>query len=209
MKKWTIAFCCTLLATTASAQSIFEKLKISKSESEKEDTVELKAFHSGIQQVLLDYPYNFKHVTGNLLEGWGQYDKYQSNIVIPNTIECFIEHYNSGLDTTASWNAIVVRTEAREEAEYFYKQINRRLRSCKVRVIDGSVYYLTGDYHEIIENADFATTRYRFQTADERFRHFYVNLEISYEIYEWVVKLYMGRKIDDADMRPDWWTGNE
>ncbi|WP_126971531.1 hypothetical protein [Gynurincola endophyticus] len=209
MKKLTCLLLVITVGLNSSAQSLFSKFKTQKEVAEIEDSTELKRFHSGLQEVLLDFPYNFKHVKANLLEGWGDYEKFQSKIVLPNSIECYVENYNSGLDTSASWNAILLRTELKEEAQYLYKKINSRLRSCKIKVVDGSIYYLDGEFDEMTDEKDFVTSKYQFQTADRRFRNFYVNLELSYDVYEWRVSVYMGSKVADADMRPDWWQGND
>lgn len=205
MKKlFCFIFIC-IIGLNLSAQSLFSKFKTNKEIVEIEDSTELKNFHAGLQEVLLDFPYNFKNIKAQLLESLGEYEKYQSRIILPNSINCFVENFNSGLDTTASWNAELLRTELKEEALYLYKKMNGRLKSCKIRVVDGSVYYLSGEFDEFTEDKDFVITKYKFQTADERFRNFYVNLELSYDIYEWRVSVYMGSKVGDADMRPDWW----
>lgn len=206
MRKLTVLLLIMGIVFQLEAQNLFSKLKVTKP-LEVEDSVELMRFQAGLQEVLLDFPYNFKNVKAELMESLGDYEKYQSKIILPNSIVCYVENFNSGLDTTASWNAELLRSEIKEEAVYLYKKINNRLKSCKVRVVDGSVYYLVGEFNEYTEDKDFVTTRYKFQTADERFRDFYVNLELSYDIYEWKVNVYMGSKKRDADIRPDWWNG--
>jgi virulence-associated protein VapD len=112
--------------------------------------------------------------------------------------------YHSELDTTASWQALMFRSEGFRQAATAYKRLYHQLKQCRLKMVDGSVYYLDGNYEEATEDNDFITSALKIETADERFREFHIELELLFKMDEWVVNVNMVSKKKDSDMRPDW-----
>lgn len=164
-------------------------------------------FIRAVETILSDFPYNYKHITGDLLEQTGDWHQYASTVTLPGAENCLIGLYHSELDTTASWQALMFRSETYGKAAAAYKRTYQQLKQCHLRMVDGSVYYLAGDYEPASESLDFVTTAFRIQTADERFREFHVELELLYQMDEWIVNVNMVSKKKDNEIRPDWMTG--
>lgn len=164
-------------------------------------------FVKAIETILSDFPYNYKHITGELVEATGDWQQFASTVTIPGAENCLIGQYHSELDTTASWQALMFRGETFSQAAATYKRLYRQLKQCHLRMVDGSVFYLDGDYEEAAEEMDFVTSALQIHTADERFREFKIELEMLYKMDEWVVNINMVSKKKDSEVRPDWMTG--
>jgi len=163
-------------------------------------------FVKAVETILSDFPYNYKHITGELVEATGDWQQFASKVTIPGAETCLIGQYHSELDTTASWQALMFRGETFAQAAAAFKRLYRQLKQCRLKMVDGSVFYLDGDYEEATEEMDFVTSALKIQTADERFREFKVELEMLYKMDEWVVNINMVSKKKDSEVRPDWMT---
>jgi len=162
------------------------------------------AFTKAVETILGDFPHNYKHITGDLVLAQGEWEHYASTITLPGAISCIVGRYHSVLDTTASWQALMFSSEEFNEAATVYKQLFHQLNACKVKMVDGSVYYLDGKLETATEAMDFVTSTFKVKTGDERYRLFKVELELLYQLNEWVVNINMVSKKNDKDMRPDW-----
>ena len=185
-----------LLAVMVMSLSVHAQFKMDKDPS--------PAFIKAVETILGDYPYNYRHITGELVEATGDWHQYASTVTLPGSESCLIGVYHSALDTTASWQALMFRSETFNKAASAYKRLYQQLKHCRLKMVDGSVYYLDGDYEEATEDLDFITSALKIQTADERFREFHVELELLYKLDEWVVNVNMVSKKKDDEMRPDW-----
>lgn len=161
-------------------------------------------FVKAVETILSDFPYNYRHITGELVDATGDWHQYASTVTLPGSETCLVGVYHSELDTTASWQALMFRSETFGKAASAYKRLYHQLNHCRLKMVDGSLYYLEGDYEEASEGMDFITTALKLQTSDERFREFYVELELLYKLDEWVVNVNMVSKKKDSEVRPDW-----
>ncbi|NML22148.1 hypothetical protein HHL16_14790 [Pseudoflavitalea sp. G-6-1-2] len=164
-------------------------------------------FSKAVEAILGDFPYNYKHLTGDLVLQEGELQHYASTVNLPGAETCIIAHYNSGLDTTASWAALMYHTEEFEDASKEYRRLFNQLNKCKLKMVDGSAYYLEGDFDEPATEKDFVISEFKIQTADERYKLFKVELEMLYKIDHFVVNINFVTRKKDADQRPDWWSG--
>lgn len=164
-------------------------------------------FVKAMETILSDFPYNYRHIKGELVEATGDWHQYASMVSLPGSESCVVGFYHSELDTTASWQALMFRSETFGKAAAAYKRLYQQLSRCRLKMVDGSMYYLDGDYEEASEEADFITSALKIRTADERFREFQVELELLYKLNEWVVNVNMVSKKKDDEVRPDWMIG--
>lgn len=164
-------------------------------------------FGKAVEMILGDFPYNYKHLTGDLLLQEGELWQYTPTVNLPGSQNCVIAHYHSALDTTASYQGFMFQTEEYEAAAKEYNRLFRQLKGCKLRMVDGSVYYLDGEFDEPAEEKDFVVSLLKIQTADDRFKLFKVELEMLYKIDHFEVNINFITRKKDEDQRPDWWTG--
>ncbi|WP_315822057.1 hypothetical protein [Paraflavitalea speifideaquila] len=188
-----------LLACMAMSFSVHAQLKMDRDPS--------PGFIKAVETILGDFPYNYKHITGELVEATGDWHQYASTVILPGSETCVVGLYHSELDTTASWQALMFRSETFGKAAAAYKRLYQQLKLCRLKMVDGSIYYLDGDYEAASEETDFITSALTIQTADERFREFHIELELLYKLDEWVVNVNMVSKKKDSEVRPDWMTG--
>lgn len=174
-----------LLCTQSSAQSFF--------------AVGNTSFSRAFETVLMDYPNNFHNISGELLISQGEYEHYASTVTLPGALSCVVGRYHSIDDSTASWQAIMFRSEEYSVAEEEYRKLFRQLKSSPITVVDGSKYYLQGDLQPALESMDFNITTLVFGTADRRFKDFKVELELLNDFEGWVININMvKRKPDDS-----------
>src|SRR5438132_1557514 len=95
-------------------------------------------FSKSIETILGDFPYNYKHIVGDLVLTEGEFEQYASTVTLPGAETCVIGYYHSALDSTASWQALMFRGEEFEKAAKEYKRLFHQLNRCKLRMIDGS-----------------------------------------------------------------------
>ncbi|MBO9632013.1 MAG: hypothetical protein J7578_02770 [Chitinophagaceae bacterium] len=164
-------------------------------------------FGKAVEMILGDFPYNYKHLTGELVLQEGELWQYTPTVNLPGAENCVIAYYHSALDTTASYQCFMYKTEEYEAAAKEYQRLFRQLKGCKLRMVDGSVYYLDGELDEPAEEKDFVVSLLKIQTADDRFKLFKVELEMLYKIDHFVVNINFITRKKDEDQRPDWWTG--
>jgi hypothetical protein len=191
MKSLSCACIALMLFVNVSAQSLFTKASSGFSKAP-------TGFAKALQTILLDYPNNFHGINGELLISQGEYEHYASTVTIPGAESCVIGRYHSYADTTASFQAVLYRTDNFEEASKQYRSLFKQLKSSPITLIDGSKYYLNGEMGKLDESLDFTVSTMVFPHADRRYYDFKVELELLYQMHEWVINLNMGkRKKDD------------
>jgi hypothetical protein len=167
------------------------------------------SFSKPMTSVLMDYPYNFRNISGELELAQAEIENYVSRVSLPGAAHCVVTRYHSDLDTTASWQALMFSDEDFEKAAKQYQQIYKQLSNSTIRMIDGSPFYLKGKYEAAKEEMDFVTSTLKLQTADIRFKNVRVEVELLYRMSEWVVYVHVGSKEDDDKVRPSWMEGEE
>src|SRR5690349_24699085 len=64
-------------------------------------------FLRAVEIVLADFPYNYNHITGDLVLSQGEFEQYASTVSLPGSLSCLVGRYHSELDSTASWQAVM------------------------------------------------------------------------------------------------------
>lgn len=200
----TLAFA-SMAMLSAHAQMNFIKKVKSLASSEPVVTVS-PAFSNSLEKIVMDFPQNFWNISGSLSVSQGEFEQYRSLECLPGAESCIIGRYHSVRDTTASWQAVMAKTESFEEAAIEYRNLYRQLKSSPITMVDGSKFYLAGNYNQPTEEMDFTVTSLIFDYPDRRFRDFKVELELQYELHQWVIYINMVSRKKDEDVRPDWMT---
>jgi hypothetical protein len=157
-----------------------------------------QSFHGTVDSVLRDFPYNLRHITGDLVLAQGEFENYASTVELPGAESCIITRWHSDEDSTVSWQARMYKGEDFAEASKRYSDLFRQLKGCYLKLVDGSVFYLTGDWEPATEEAPFTTSTLRVQTGDERYREVKVEVELVYLVTEWAVHVnIVSKKRDD------------
>jgi hypothetical protein len=195
MKPTTALIICLLATTISYAQSPTKARKGNFSET--------------MTAVLKDFTFNYKNIAGELVLSQGEIDNYASNIELDGAESCMITRYHSALDTTASWQAVMGHYEQYAQAAKAYNTFYRNLNNVNVKLIDGSILFLKGNYEAPKEELQFVTSALRLQTGDDRYKNLKVELELLYEMSDWVININVVTKEDDDKVRPDWMGKND
>ena len=96
-------------------------------------------FPDAIDAVLGDLPNNLRLVTGALILADVEVDRYASLVIVPGAENCIVTRYHSREDSTASWQARMYSGGDFGAASLKYQQVYQQLKTCYVRLPDGSV----------------------------------------------------------------------
>ena len=157
-----------------------------------------QSFHGVIDSVLRDFPNSLRHITGDLVLAQGEFENYASTVELPGAESCTITRWHSIEDTTASWQARMYKGEDFSVASKQYECLFRQLKGCYLRLVDGSKFFLVGDWEPAKEEAPFTTSTLRVQTGDERYQEVKVEVELVFLVTDWAVNVnIVSKKRDD------------
>jgi len=155
-------------------------------------------FPEVIQTVLTDFPFNLRHITGELVLAQGEFENYASIVQLQEAQHCTITRYHSVDDTTVSWQAKMNRYDEFAAASHQYQELYKKLEHCYLRLVDGSIVYLQGVWEPAKEEAAFTTSTLRLTTGDWRYKEVKVELELVFLLTEWEVNInILTKKRDD------------
>lgn len=155
-------------------------------------------FPKAMEAVLHDYTGNFYNISGELVAKEVETESYISTIQLPGAAECLVTRYHSKEDISASWQAKMFRGEEFGQATRQYKEFYNRLKSCYLRLQDGSNIYLKGEWEEPKEENAFTVSIFRLATTDLRYSELKIELEILYQLDQWVVNINVASKKKDT-----------
>ena len=184
--------------TRADTLAILDSL--SRADSLLHARVKVVAFPSAIDSVLRDFPYNLRHITGELVLAQGEFENYASLVMVPEAQSCVVTRYHSADDTTASWQAKMFNSDDFDEANREYQQLYRQLKTCYVKFVDGSIFYLEGQWEPAKSGASFTTSTLRLMTGDWRYKDVKVELELVYLLADWAVNINIVSKLRDDEV---------
>ena len=162
--------------------------------------VRIVPFADAIDAVLGDWPNNLRYVTGELILAEGEVDRYASLVVVPGAENCVITRYHSAEDSTASWQAKMYSGGDFSAASLRYQQLYQQLKTCYVRMPDGSIYFLDGIWEPARDGFTFTTSRLKIRSNDWRYRDVEVELEIVYQLADWAVNINIVTKKPDDEI---------
>jgi len=156
-------------------------------------------FSEKIERVIHDFPNNFRNITGEPLLIQAEFENYSSLVLLPDAQSCVITRYHSLEDTTASWQAFMLRMEDFEKAQKQYRQLYNQLKDCYLLRTDGSAIYLKGEWHEPREENVFTTSTLKLENDNWPYGDMQIVVELLYQAGEWLVDIHIdNKKKDDA-----------
>lgn len=162
--------------------------------------IRVLSFPAAINAILKDFPYNLRNITGELVLAQGEFENYASIVELPGAENCIVTRYHSADDTTASWQAKMFSGDDFDQAARTYHDLFRKLQGCYLRLVDGSVVYLHGDWEPAKEGASFTTSTLRLITGDWRYKDVKVELELIYQLADWAININIVTKKRDDEV---------
>lgn len=156
------------------------------------------AFSQSISDILRDFPNNFHTISGELILAQGEIDNYECKVKVPGVEEASITRYHSEEDLTASWQAKMYHDESFKNAAARYKDLYKQLKGCYLQTVDGTLLYVKGDWQAPDEEKAFVSSIFQLTTGDERYKEVRIELELRYELPQWVVTMSVSSKKKDT-----------
>ena len=157
-------------------------------------------FSRSLQKIFFDFPNNFRNIQGELYIDEAEYEKYVSTISLPGVQDCMITHYHSVVDSTSSWQGLVIESDDYEEATAKYASLCQQIKLSSISLTDGSSLYLEGKFEAAKEANKFTTSTYRLATPNESFKNVKIEVELLAQVTQWrvVVNVFSKRSDDLA-----------
>lgn len=156
-------------------------------------------FTSALQKIVLDFRLDYKTIQGDMKLSQGEYESYESAILLPGAVSCTIFRFHSRRDTTSSWQGIMYQGDSYENAVKAYKNLYRMVHKSQLRWIDRSAVGFKGELQDPKEGVSFAQTTLTLDVTDRRYTTFVADIELTGGIAEWTVKLSLHSRQDDRN----------
>jgi hypothetical protein len=156
-------------------------------------------FSSALEKIVLDFRFNFETIKGNIISELDDVRMFESTVKLPGANECIIYYFNSMVDTTASWQAVMYRGHDYKEAARMYQNVFRLVKKSQVHWIDKSSIGFAGELETPKEELRFATSTLNFKLEDERYKKFKAEVELISTYGGWEVHLNLHSKKPDNE----------
>lgn len=155
-------------------------------------------FSRAIQTIYFDYANDFRSIQGELVADEAEYEKYASVVQLPGAQECIITRFHSIIDTTASWQAIMLVTDEFSEGRRIYRSVCNRIRNSRVILVDGSEITFKSDIEDADEDKRFVTSYFYLPVGNPAFRNVKIEVELITLLGEYKVQVNVHSKPADT-----------
>jgi len=147
------------------------------------------------KKVIRDYPNQFRHLQGELLQEKNQSTDYDLNFPFGSVEKAVITRYSSKGKPVVACEALVVTTENFADAARKYHSIYATFNNMAVKMDNGVTFYLKGTYEAPVEEVRFNSSMLVFEKPEPYVSKMKVEVSMQYEFMEWTVRV----KIYDRD----------
>ena len=155
-------------------------------------------FSRAIQTIYFDFANDFRSIQGDLVADEAEYEKYASVVELPGARECVITRFHSIIDTTASWQAIMMVTDEFSEARRVYRSVCNRINHSRLVLADGSELFFKSEIEEADEDKRFITSYFYLPVGNTAFRNLKIEVEIIALLGEYRVQVNIHSKPADT-----------
>ena len=153
----------------------------------------VNTFQADVENVIIDYPNNFRHYVGDELLVNPQSTDYTSLLKIRGSEECLITKYPAKKRDKYSFQAVLLTTDDFEKATNSFSHFFNQLNNLCIRFAK-QTFLLKGDYQSPDEERKFTSTVFSTDSWEEGVKHMKVELLMEYMLTEWKVKLLVYEK---------------
>ncbi len=137
-----------------------------------------------VSKVVDDYPNQFANITGDLIIQNPQSADYHCTFKMKDAEECFVTKYHDEKKNIYSWQALMLTTEDFDLAVKKFKSLYGQLSNSSM----GSAK-LKGVYESPMEEKNFTSVLFSFDTDDELMKKLKLELVMENELLQWKVKI--------------------
>ncbi len=156
-----------------------------------------------IKKIIRDYPNQFSHLQGEVLEEKTQATDYEVNVKLAGEESSVITRYSSKGKPVVSWEATMLTTDDFDKASKEYNKLFRQFNHLSVKMDDGLTFYLQGEYEAPQEEIKFSSAFLTFQKPDVNVQKMKLEVAMHYELMEWKVKILIYDRDREDNERGD------
>ncbi|MET0635441.1 MAG: hypothetical protein ABWZ25_05410 [Chitinophagaceae bacterium] len=161
------------------------------------------ALGQDLKKLIRDYPNQFAHIQGELLQEKTQATDYELNFRIEGAESSVITKYSAKGRPVVSCEAVLLTTESFDDACKKYRSLYSLFNNMAVKMDNGVTFYLKGPYEKPLEEIKFSSSVLVFENPDQYVSHMKVEVSLHYEFMEWKVKVRIYEREREDDERGD------
>ena len=154
-----------------------------------------------IKKIIRDYPNQFSHLQGDVVEEKTQSTDYDVNFNVSGAEKSVITRYSAKGKPVVSWEATMLTTDDFEKASKEYNKLFKQFNHMAVKMDNGVTFYLQGDYETPLEQVKFSSAFLTFQKPEPAVQKMKLEVALHYELMEWKVKLLIYDRDREDDER--------
>lgn len=147
------------------------------------------ALGQDLRKLIRDYPNQFAHIQGDVLQEKTQATDYELNFRIDGAESSMITKYSAKGAPVVSCEALLLTTEDFGEATRKYRSVYALFNHMAVKMDNGVTFYLKGEYRKPVEELKFNNSILEFEKADLYVSKMKVEVSLRYEFMEWKVRV--------------------
>ena len=156
-----------------------------------------------LKKVIRDYPNQFAHLQGDVLQEKTQVTDYELNFHIEGAESSMISKYSAKGRPVVSCEALLLTTESFEEAARKYRSVYALFNHMAVKMDNGVTFYLKGEFRKAVEELKFNNSILEFEKADLYVSKMKVEVSLQYEFMEWKVRFRIYEREREDSERGD------
>lgn len=149
-----------------------------------------------LEKVISDFPNDFSHITGELIDEQPQIVNYACVLRIKGMQPGIVTQYGYPDEHAYSWTNTLLETENFGEAKSKFKQFYAHIKKT-VTSIEHLEIKLAADYTEPSDFKTFNTIRFKMETVQPLVKDVTVELNMEYEMDQWKITMSVFH-IEDA-----------
>lgn len=173
-------------------------LSISYSQFYKNISSSPKGFSDSLNAIIKAYASNYRGIQGELIEMQNGVEIYKAFAAIPGAQSARIFRFQSKVDTTASWQAIMCSGVSFKDASKIYRNLYNAVKKAKINFNEPSAGGFYGEMQPPEESMRFIQSDLRSSSTGKIYQKLVVTIELTGEFDEWEVKISISHKRDDS-----------
>ena len=157
-----------------------------------------KGFSDSLNVIVKEYALNYRGIQGELLEMQNGVEIYKAFASLPGAQSASIYRYQSKVDTTASWQAIMCSGVSFKEASKIYRNLYNAVKKSKINFNEPSAGGFYGEMQAPVESMRFIQSDLRSSSTGKIYQKLVVTIELTGEFEDWEVKISISHKRDDS-----------
>lgn len=162
--------------------------------------------NTALQKVVGDYPNNFRNIKGELVSRSDQAVNYQSRVVIPGSVNCFLTRVNDVSEEIYTWNCTFLESSDFGTTKGKFKELYDQIRNTIIKIEGHKPCIVNGQFEAPLESKKGTTIIFELLPASCGLQNLKVELTLEQHRSKWqiLLKVYDLGKYTDQAARISW-----